>query len=415
MTEHWGKPLGFDNDNSWHARAVRTDARAATRGDILPPGASTRYPRYFQRASGSHIWDIDGNRYVDFNLGYGPVVLGHADARVNAAVITELENGSSIAPLWSKRQAELTALLTSVVPGAELAYALKTGSDANSAAVRLCRIFTGREKVVRWGYNGWHDWAAGIPTGIPDGVRSNTLTFDYGDLNSLREVFRRHPEQIACVLLMPFGDEVVPDAHLHAIRNIAHEHGALFVLDEMRSGFRLHLNGIQGLLDVQADVSTFSKAMANGHPISAVTGRADIMSCLAKTRISSTFYADPAPMAAALTTVAILRDTDAIEHLWTVGRAFQEGLAKIIARHGLPAEVVGYPPIPFLRFTYPDSSTSAALAVEFAAQAADRGVLLHPDHQWFVSAAHTMEDIELSLDACDHALAAAADAVAWQR
>ncbi|WP_416976984.1 aspartate aminotransferase family protein [Streptomyces sp. T028] len=394
-------------DDRWHAQSACTDARAATRGDVVGPSASgqTRYPRYFSRAAGAYLWDLDGRRYVDFNLGYGPVVLGHADERVTEAVLAELHNGNCIAPLWSRRQSELTDLLVSVVPGAEMAYLLKTGSDATSTAVRLSRIFTGRDKVIRWGYNGWHDWAAGTPAGISEATRADTMLFDYSDLRTLRKAFARHPGQVACVLMMPFGDETAPECHLQKIRDIAHEHGALFVLDEMRSGFRVDLSGAQGLLGVQADVSTFSKAMANGHPISAVVGRADVLSALARTRISSTFYADPAPMAAALATIRILRDTDALERIWKAGAAFQDGLAALVERHQVPARVVGYPPMPFLQFTHPDPVLRERLSTAFAAEAARHGVLLHPSHQWFLSAAHTREDIEFALHGCDQALA----------
>ncbi|MFE4692122.1 aspartate aminotransferase family protein [Streptomyces sp. NPDC056749] len=398
---------GMALDDRWHTQSARTDARAATRGDVVGPCASglTRYPRYFSRAAGPHLWDLDGKRYVDFNLGYGPVVLGHADERVTEAVLAELRNGNCVAPLWSRRQSELTDLLTSVVPGAEMAYLLKTGSDATSTAVRLSRIFTGRDKVIRWGYNGWHDWAAGIPAGISEATRADTLLFDYSDLSTLRDAFARHPGQVACVLMMPFGDETAPEGHLQKIRDIAHEHGALFVLDEMRSGFRLNLSGAQGLLGVQADVSTFSKAMANGHPISAVVGRADVLSALTRTRISSTFYADPAPMAAALATIRILRDTDALERIWKAGASFQEGLSALVDRHRVPARVVGYPPMPFLQFTHPDPIIRERMSTAFTGEAAQRGVLLHPSHQWFLSAAHTREDIEFALHVCDQALA----------
>lgn len=385
------------------------DARVRSRGDILPPTASgaTTFPRFVRNAAGAYLWDVDGNRYVDYQLGYGPIVLGHADPRVTAAVAAELGNGHCIAPLWSTRQVELNELLVDVIPGAELSYLLKTGSDATSAAVRLARIHTGRAKVVRWGYNGWHDWAAGIPAGIPEATRADTLHFDYADLDSLTAVFERYPEQVACVVTMPFGDDVAPPDRLASIRRIAHSHGALFVLDEMRSGFRMGLGGVQEHLGVVADLSTFSKAMANGHPISAVVGRADVMDGLARTRISSTFYADPAAMAAALTTISVLRDTNALEHLWAVGSALQNGLADLVVRAGVPAEVVGYPPIPFLRFTHSDPAVRQRAAEVFVAEAAQRGVLLHPDHQWFVSAAHTMDDIAFTLDACEHALAAA--------
>lgn len=398
----------FSVSDEWTHRALDCDARAKSRGDILPVGADgeTTYPRYFKRASGAYLWDIDGTRYVDYQLGYGPVVLGHADPRVTAAVAAELANGNCIAPLWSTRQVELAELLRSVLPGADSVYLMKTGSDATSAAVRLCRIYTGRSKVIRWGYNGWHDWACALPAGIPAATREDTILFDYWDLDSLRDAFARYPGEVACVLMMPFGDEIVPPAHLADVRRIAHDHGALFVLDEMRSGFRMALGGAQQYLNVRADVSTFSKAMANGHPISAVVGRSDILDGFSETRISSTFYADPAAMAAALQTISILRDTDALDHLWKIGAALQDGLSRLVAAHGVAADVIGYPPMPFLRFAHADPSVRDMAKMSFVSAAARHGVLLHPDHQWFVSAAHTMEDVEFTLDACDRAFAA---------
>jgi glutamate-1-semialdehyde aminotransferase len=357
------------------------------------------YPRYFDRASGAYLWDVDKNRYIDYQLGYGPVVLGHADPRVTASVVQELERGSCIAPLWSPRQVELTELLTSIIPGGEFAYLLKTGSDANSAAVRLARIYTGRDKVIRWGYNGWHDWAAEHPAGVPSAVRADTLTFDHEDPESLRAVFARYPDQVACVLTMPFEFTTVPADRLEQLRAITHQYGALFILDEMRSGFRMSLGGAQEYFGVQADVVALSKAMANGYPISAIVGRSDVLRCLERTRISSTFYASPAEMAAALTTIAVLRDTDAIKRLWSLGTALQDGLRDLVDRYEVPAEVVGYPPIPFLRFESADQH-GRRLRRQFFMETTRRGVLLHPEHQWFVSAAHTQEDIEFTLDAC---------------
>lgn len=399
----------FRECDEWTSRGLICDGRMRSRPDVLPRDHDrTTYPRFFRSASGAYLWDVDGNRYIDYQLGYGPVILGHADARVTNAVAAELANGNCTAPLLSPRQVELNEVLVSVIPGAEVAYLLKTGSDATTAAVRLSRIFTGREKVIRWGYNGWHDWAAEIPMGIPGGTRSDTLVFDYWDLESLTELFETHPGQVACVLMMPFGDQVAPEGHLQAIRRIAHHHGALFVLDEVRSGFRLSLGGAQQHLGVQADLSTFSKAMANGHPISAVVGRAEIMDALAATRMSSTFFADPGSMAAALTTISILRETDALPHIWRIGQALQSGLRSLLAKHAVPADVVGYAPMLFLRFAQKDPVEASRATQVFVRESVRRGVLLHPDRQWFISAAHTLEDIDFTLDACDRALAAVA-------
>lgn len=393
---------GYARCDSWTERGVACDARAMTRPDIISDDSNaTLFPRYFDRAKGAYLWDVDNNRYVDYLLGYGPVVLGHADPRVTEAVTRELARGVSIAPLWSPRQVELTELLTEVIPGGEAAYLLKTGSDATSAAVRLARIHTGRNKVVRWGYNGWHDWAAGDPAGIPPEVRANTLVFDHDEPASLGLLFEQHPDQIACVLAMPFEFDVIPSDRLHRIRSIAREHGALFILDEMRSGFRMSIGGAQQYFDVRADIVALSKAMANGYPISAIVGRDDVLERLACTKISSTFYANPAEMAAAIHTITILRDSDALERIWSHGAALQEGLRQLVGRYGISAEVVGYPPAPFLRFL--PGPNAPDTAIRFYTETTRQGVMLHPTHQWFLSAAHTMDDIDFTLGVCSNA------------
>ena len=397
----------LDRDEAWANRGRRSDARAASRGDVLPPDSAgrARYPRYVDRCSGAHVWDVDGNRYIDYLLGYGPVILGHAHPDVNSAAMAELERGHCFAPLWSPRQVELAEVLCGVIPGAEAVLLLKTGSDATTAAVRLARIFTGRERVLRWGYNGWHDWSVHQAPGVPPMSRAEE--FDLDDLDDLdRRMTKADP--IACVVTMPFEYEQSRPGHLEQVRTIVHSHGALLVLDEMRSGFRLSLGGAQDYLGVRADLTTFSKAMANGYAISAVTGSAEIMAGLASTKISSTFFANPADMAAALTTIHILAETDALDRIWTFGTSLIAGLREIVAEAGIPAEVVGYPPMPFLRFTHADADESDLARLTFFSETTKRGVLLHPDHQWFVSAAHSVADLDKTLAACRRGLLAAA-------
>lgn len=398
--------LSLSTDNDWMRRARKVDARASTRGDILTEIGSeaTVYPRFMARMKGAHLWDTDGNLYIDYMLGYGPVILGHADERVNAAVTEELALGNCMAPLWSSRQVELSELLCEVLPGAEQVYLMKTGSDATTAAVRLARIHTGRSRVIRWGYNGWHDWAAGSPNGIPSESFALTSQFDHADPESLRQAFAAHPGEIACVLIMPFEENTTTAAHLAELKAITHEHGALFILDEMRSGFRMAVGGAQEYFGLEADLATFSKAMANGYAISALCGRRDIMSGLARTRISSTFYAGPVEMAAAMKTIEVLRHTDALARVWRLGEALQKGLRHLIADYGCAAEVVGYPPMPFLRFSDVDPRRRAEIRNRFYVAAVAGGVLLHPEHQWFVSAAHTDEDIQATLDVCRAAM-----------
>jgi glutamate-1-semialdehyde aminotransferase len=232
--------------------------------------------------------------------------------------------------------------------------------------------------------------------------------FDVDDLDALDEVLEARPGGFACVLMMPFEeDEVTPDV-LERTRSIAHRHGALFILDEMRSGFRVAVGGAQEHFGVHSDLATFSKAMANGYSISALTGRLDVLDSLAHTKISSTFFANPADMAAAITTIGILRDTDALDRIWTMGRMLQSGLREMVAESDLPVAVVGYPPMPFLRFEVDDPALRSMLERAFFAATTRGGVLFHPRHQWFLSAAHTEQDIDATLDVCRIAFGAAA-------
>lgn len=395
--------LGFAESDRWTARGRAVDARAATRPDVLPPSGDTTYPRYVARAQGAHVWDVDGNRYVDLLMGYGPVILGHAHPDVVDAVRAELAEGICFAPLWSPRQVELTELLVEHIPGAEQVLLLKTGSDATSAAVRLARIHTGRVRVARWGYNGWHDWSVDPAAGIPPEVRRLSSTFDLDDLESLARLFEEHPNQIACVVTMPFEYEHVEPTHLRTLRELVRANGALLVFDEVRSGFRMALGGAQEHFGVTADLVAFSKAMANGFSISAVTGPREIMMGLALTKISSTFFANPVDMAAAIATIGILRDTDALADVWELGTALIDGLNAVARRSGSPVEVIGYAPTPFLRYVGPPARQQRWEQAFYQATTAG-GILLHPAHQWFLSAAHTPRDIDQVIEVCAAAL-----------
>ncbi len=391
--------VGLAESEGLRRRARSSDAFAVA---LAQRGAS---PRYVARARGAYVWDVDGNRYVDYVLGFGSVLLGHADAQVDAAVVEQLGLGTCTAPLPSPRQVELAELLTSILPNAERAFLVRTGSDATSVAVRLARVHTGRPKIARCGYNGWHDWACPRPDGIPPSVLGETFVFDYGDVAGLEHLFDSHPEQIAAVLMMPFELDQAPVGYLHDVRSIARRHGALFILDELRSGFRIALGGAQERFGVSTDLSVFGKAMANGYPISAVVGRADVMESLGRTLASSTSFGNAAEMAAALATISILRDTGTLERVWSLGEILTAGVRAVVEMAGIPAEIVGYPAMPFLRFER--NERSLEIKRRFFDAVLDEGIFLHADHQWFLSAAHTESDVELTVAACRRAAEAA--------
>jgi glutamate-1-semialdehyde 2,1-aminomutase len=390
-------PLEISSQASLFRRALKSDARAFTRGTVLPNEGNRVpfYPQYASRASGQFLWDRDGNKYLDYVLGYGPVILGHNDPDVKQAVRDALDRDAAhcMAPLWPAEQVELTELLSQVIPNAESAMLLKTGSDATSAAVRVSRIWTGKDIVLRSGYNGWHDWSVEQEAGVPDAVRALTFEFDSSELGQLEALLKSHNGEVACVVTTPFDEEILSAGHLQKLAGIVREHDALFVLDEMRSGFRMDVGGAQSFFGIRPDLATYSKAIANGYPISALVGRRDILECLSRTKVSSTFFASPLEMIAAMTTIRKIVREDVVAKIWDLGTSFINGLQEIVASEGLPGDVVGYAPIPFLKFR----DGHGMHAARFSEECAKDGVLIHPDHQWFISAAHTADDIEHTL------------------
>lgn len=367
--------------------------------NVLDPGDrdGTGGPLFAARAKGAHVWDLEGNRYLDMVLGYGSVVLGHAHDAVDDAVVERLRSG--VAPtLRTPEQAELAELLRRHVPNAEMSLFLRTGSDATEAAVRIARAHTGRDRVLRWGYQGWHDWCAPRATGVPEAYRALTSTFRYNDLENFEELLTSGPGAVACVIMMPFEIEQPRDDFLVRCRELVHRHGALFVLDEVRTAFRLAPGGAQEYFGIDADLVAQSKAMGNGYAISAVSGPEHFMSGARNVSSSSVFFRSGDGYAAALATIRELVDRKVPDRLWDLGRQFTAGLRDEIARSGVPVRVVGMPLMPFHAFDLPAELEATAHQV-FCRTAARSGVLFHPSHHWFVCAAMTSSDIAHALEA----------------
>jgi len=394
--------LTFARSEALFARAEEIVAGGTTQGkapSTLIPG---EYPIYAARGQGAYLWDIDGNRFLDWILGYGIIVLGYCDPDVDAAAIREIQEGFAF-PLTKPVQNELAELLVETIPCAEMVHFFKSGSDTTTTAVRLARIVTGREKVVRWGYNGWHDWCCLREPGIPRKVREDILTFQYNDLDSLAEVLSQNQGQVACVIMMPLEIEPPRPGFLAGVKELAHRHGALFILDEMRSGFHLAMGGAQEYYGVTPDLATFSKAMSNGYAISVLAGKRELLAALSQTYVSSTFYTNSIAMAAAAATVRKLHDRQVIPHLWRIGQGLLDGLDQLAKEAGVAAQTVGLAPIPFLIFTDPDPEIRETAKYLFYREVTRQGVLLHPNHHWFVSAAHTDAELAHTLDVCGEA------------
>ena len=380
---------------------------------VLVPG---RYPYFFQRGAGSHVWDVDGNEYIDYMCSYGPIVLGHGHAAVEAAVEAQRRAGNCFnGP--GEVFVELAEHLTGITPFADWALFGKNGSDVVTWSLLVAREHTGRAKIVmaEGAYHGTHAWCTPFPAGTTAADRAEILTFRYNDLDDLRRVVAAHRDTIAGIIVTPFRHEAFHDQEMPAdgfhagVRALCDAHGIVFILDDVRAGFRLHLGGSLEAFGVQPDIASYCKAIANGYPLSACLGRASLRRAAERVFLTGSFFSSAVPMAAGLATLQEIAASGAIDHMRHVGTLLCRGLEGQARAHGLRINVTGPPAIPFMSFAGdPDFVRNRA----FCAACAACGVYLHPHHNWFLSAAHTEEDILRTLDVTDAAfrvVAAAAD------
>jgi glutamate-1-semialdehyde-2,1-aminomutase len=347
-------------------------------------------PAFLARAKGAYVWDVDENRYIDFILGLGPAILGHADDVVNEAVRAQIEFGTAFS-LPHPVEVELAELLCEIIPCAEMVRFGKNGSDVTAAAVRVARGYTGRDKVARCGYHGWQDWYIGSTNrylGVPDAVRELTLTFPYNNLDTLHRLFREHRNQIACVIMEPVTFDVPAPGYLVSVREICHQNGSLLVFDEIVTGFRIALGGAQEYFGVTPDLACFGKGMANGFPLSAVVGRADVMRLFEQVFFSGTFGGETASIAASLATIRELRRRSAIPTIWTHGGTLQYEMQRLFNKHSIArcVDCVGLPPWTTVRISGLTEEPTLALRSYFQQECIRRGVLTHGSHM--VSLSH---------------------------
>jgi glutamate-1-semialdehyde aminotransferase len=394
----------MENSERLRDRALLVDGILAARGPVFSPpeGPAWEYATFVDHAQGPYIWDVNGERKLDLTLAFGAVVLGHADARVDEAVCAAIRKGVS-PTLHSPLQVTLAERLVEMVPGDDLQCAfMRTGSDATSAAVRIARAATGRNHVIHCGYNGWHDWSAPELRGVPSAVQQLTSSVQYDNLDQLAASIEEHKSDLACFVLVPFETDLPHSDYLARAAQLTRAAGAIFVLDEIRTGFRLALGGAQQYFNVVADLVTYSKAIANGYSISAVVGSRDLMRTLADISLSSLFFRSTDGIAAALSTLAVLRDTDALARLWRLGTRLQSGLAQVARQEHVPVKVVGLPPMPFHVFGYQDPSLTEGASEVFSRETWRQGVIFHPRHHWFVCATMTESDIDNAIAAAQY-------------
>lgn len=361
-------------------------------------------PKYLQRGKGSHVWDVDGNEYIDFTMAVGPLSLGYAYDKVDDAIREQLKDGITFS-LMHPLEVEVAQLINKVVPNAESVRYSKVGADVTSAAVRLARAYTGRNKVLCCGYHGWHDWYIAVTDrnkGIPQSIQDLSYTFNYNDIQSVIDSI---DEDTACVILEPFVFDEPKDNFLHKLRDICTENGTVLIFDEMWTGFRVAVGGAQEYFGVKADLACFSKAVANGMPISILTGKKEIMQLLEKdVFFFTTFGGEALSLAAVKATVTEIIEKNVPAYLAKQGRKLKDGYNAIANKLGMDyTKCSGFDCRTIITF---DAEKSGCNPLEMKSlvqqEMIKRGILWGGFHN--MSFSHTDEDIEYTLKAYEDVL-----------
>ena len=400
--------MKLEKSNSLLARA-RAVIPSATQTFSKGPNQWVRgvSPAYLERGEGAWVWDADGNKYLDYLMALGPIILGYGDQAVNDAIIGQLGKGgvfSQMHPL----EVEVAEKLVELIPCAQMVRFAKNGSDVTSGAVRAARAFTGRDHIAYCGYHGWHDWYIGTTTrnaGVPRAVSDLSHDFVYNDLASLEALFKAHPGDIAAVIMEPVGVEMPDEGFLEAVRDLTHDNGALLVFDEIINGFRLALGGTQELLGVVPDMATFGKAMANGAPLSAVVGRRQVMEIFDEIFFSGTFGGDAVALAACKATIAEMQRRETVSHIRDYGSRLRNSLSDMIDSYALSDAIglVGFDARFIMTFPHDDEPSGRLRRSYFMQECHKRGLLFFGAH--LPTAAHNEPEMAFTLGVYDEVLA----------
>ena len=359
-----------------------------------------------ERGEGCFIYDVDGNRFIDFMCALGPVTVGYNDVTVNEAVIKQVGRFAS-GSLQSEIEVELAEKICEIIPCAEMVRFVKNGGDATTAAVRLARAFTGRDVVLMSGYHGMHDWSIGASEnhkGIPEAVRELTITFTYNDLEDLEKKLKGN--KVAAVILEPIQSNGPKDGYLEGVKELTHKYGAVLIFDEVVSGFHYALGGAQEMFGVLPDLVAFGKGMANGYPISAIAGRRYLLEQIEKgVFVSTTFGGDSISMAASLATLNILEQPGFYDHITKIGTILRNGIADRIHKYDLKdvLEVSGLPAHCGVAFEGHGSLSYLDIQSVYSQTMLQNGILVFAIY--FLNSAHTEKEAEAYLEATDKAFA----------
>ena len=361
-------------------------------------------PCYLVKGKGCRVWDLDGNEYIDFRNGLGPITLGYGIPAVDEALRRRVDEGIIFSyphPL----EAELAARLVQWIPCAEQVRFLKTGGEAMAATHRLARVHTQRDRLLTCGYHGWLNSQG---AGVPAATRATYTALPWGDISPYEEAFAKNGDAIAAVsVACAYAEAELGGSFLPQLRELTLKHGALLIFDEIVTGFRLDRAGAQAYFDVEPDMAVFAKGMSNGVPLSCYVGRQEVMALAQVASISSTFGGDTLGLAAAVAVLDIYESEDVVETLWGSGRQLQQGFNGHCKRLGLQAGLRGLAPMPQWVFDAADAKRNSALFLRFNAELLKRGVIVFS--VCYPNFSHAKDDIDCALSAMAEALEVMAD------
>ena len=410
-----GRPRAADAALRERAAAVIPNGMYGHQNAALLPD---NFPQFFSRGEGARIWDVDGNEYIDYLCSYGPILLGHAHPSVDRAAAAELERSDCLNGPGEK-MVELAELLVEITPWADWAWFAKNGTDATVYAATIARAATGRGTILRANnaYHGSSPTWMGLERGSP---ADGTIEYEYNDLASVRAAIDAADGDFAGLTVSAFRHDVFRDQEMptqefaQGVRDLCDAHGAVLILDDVRGGFRLDIQGSWAPLGVDPDLSAYCKAIGNGYPISALLGRDSLAEAVGRAMATGSYWYSSGPMAAAIATLTTLQETNGIAHMHAMGERLRAGLAERAAAHGLGIRQTGPVEIPLLLFDGDAPAEGVDLFATFemprgrmfSAELAERGVYMHPFHNGFLSAALTAEDVDQTVAAADEAFAA---------
>ena len=408
--------MKFDESNRLRSKAqklIPAGAHTYSKGDDQFPELS---PGFIVKGKGAIVQDPDGNEFLDWGMGLRSVILGHGDERVLGAVKAQLELGANFTRP-STLEMELAEMLVDLIPSAEMVKLAKNGSDVTTAAVKLARAYTGRDMIVRcleqpfFSVNDWFIGDTACNAGVPVAIQQLTKHFHYNDIESLEKVLEENKDQVACVILEPASTEHPKPGFLEKVKELTHKHGAVLIFDEMISGFRWHPQGAQTYYGVTPDLSTFGKAIGNGFSVSALVGKKEIMELGGlehdKPRVfllSTTHGGETHALAAAKTTIGLLKDGKIIKKNWQIGQQLMDGFNEIAKEFGLSKyiKMAGVPCSPYQVFMDRNGTVDLCLRTLYLQEMIKEGILIP---YIAIADSHCPQHVERTLDASRKAMA----------